>query len=89
MEDGWAWVIVACLFRILDLLAASLVDTLGSHCSQHYKAEIESSNETKTSIGLFVQCESGIRDQNPRSVLGGQISWVVRYKQTGNSNANR
>lgn len=88
MEDGWAWVIVACLFWILDLLAASLVDTLGSHCSQHCEAQYEGSYQTKASIGLLVQWASGIRDPNPKSALGGQISWVVRYKQTGNNNAN-
>lgn len=31
VEDGWTWMISACLLRILDFLAASLVDALGSH----------------------------------------------------------
>lgn len=73
VEDGWARVVAARLFGVLDLLAASLVDTLGGHCGERCKRVFGWINKCRNCPNLRdAQVVSEIKDR--------EAAWGGRYR---------
>lgn len=60
--------IMACLFRILDFLAASLVDALGSHRSA-VSLQSKVADEVRVTIDQLKYCVRYIKLQDSKTVL--------------------